>query len=245
MINVITVEEIKENWQKVVENVNAACEKSGRNPADIQVIAVSKTHSAEVVVNALNAGISVFGENYAQELRDKHKTITEVNGIKPLWHFIGHLQRNKVKYIAPFVEYIHTVDSVKLALEISKQAAKNNRVIKCLLQVNTSGEESKSGCEPRNVMGLVDRTLEIPGIKIQGLMTIGSFSENEKIVRGEFEMLREIKEKINSRFPDADYKHLSMGMSHDYPWAIEEGATFVRVGTSIFGYRSYQINLKV
>jgi pyridoxal phosphate enzyme (YggS family) len=240
---VITVEEIKKNWQTVMTNVDTACQEANRDKDDVQVIAVSKTYPDELIINALKAGITVFGENYAQELRDKHKAVPEVDGEKPVWHFIGHLQRNKVKHIAHFVEYIHTVDSIKLAEEISKQASKHNRMIKCLLQVNTSGEESKSGCEPNDVLSLAERILQVPNIKVEGLMTIGSFSDNEKIVRGEFSMLRKIKEKVNSRFPEADLKHLSMGMSHDYQWAIEEEATFVRVGTSIFGLRSCNINL--
>ena len=238
-----TIEEINNNWQTVMANVEKACHKAGRNIDDVTVIAVSKTHPKEMVINALKAGITIFGENYAQELRDKHKEITEVNGAKPIWHFIGHLQRNKVKYIAPFVEYIHTVDSFKLASEISKQAVKNDRVIKCLLQVNTSGEETKSGCEPDAIFQLVEQVLPLPNIKIEGLMTIGSFSDNESIVRNEFKMLRELFNQVNGKFPEAQLKHLSMGMSHDYHWAIEEGATFVRVGTSIFGMRTYSINL--
>ncbi len=235
----LSIDEIKSNWETVLNNVREACGKSDRNIDEVNVIAVSKIQANEMIINALNAGISVFGENYAQELRDKHNTIPEVNGKKPVWHFIGHLQRNKVKYIAPFVECIHTVDSFGLAAEISKQAAKHDRVIKCLLQVNTSGEESKSGCEPAALLQLVEDTLPIPNIEIEGLMTIGSFSDDESIVRGEFRILRELLEKVNERFPEANFKHLSMGMSHDYPWAIEEGATFVRVGTSLFGPRNY------
>jgi len=235
----ITVEDIRANWQEVTEKANNAALKAGRKPGDIQIIAVSKTHPKEVIINALKAGIKVFGENYAQELRDKHKDIPEVAGIKPEWHFIGHLQRNKVKYIAPFVKYIHTVDTAKLAHEISKYAQKSNRVIECLLQVNTSGEITKSGCEPGELFQLIDDVIEIANVKITGLMTIGSFSENEKIVRGEFTMLRELFEKAKEKYPELGFKHLSMGMSHDYPWAIEEGATFVRVGTAIFGQRKY------
>ncbi len=237
----LTVEEIKNNWSKVKNTVETACKKAGRNPDEVTVVAVSKTHPEEIIVRGLKAGIRVFGENYAQELRRKHETVSEVDGIKPLWHFIGHLQRNKTKYIAPFVEYIHTVDTVKLALEISKQAQKNNRTIKCLLQVNTSGEETKSGCEPGELFALVEGVLQIPNIQVEGLMTIGSFSENEKVVRGEFNMLRELLEKVKREYPEAGLKHLSMGMSHDYHWAIEDGATFVRVGTTIFGARDYSI----
>lgn len=235
----LTVEEIKANWHAVKEKANKAALQSGRNPADVTVIAVSKTHPKEMIINALKAGIKVFGENYAQELRDKHKDISEIEGIAPEWHFIGHLQRNKVKYIAPFVEYIHTIDTSKLAQDISKYAEKSNRVIKCMLQVNTSGEVTKSGCEPDELFQLIDDVLEIPNIKVEGLMTIGSFSENVKIVRGEFTLLRDLLEKVKEKYPEAGFKHLSMGMSHDYTLAIEEGATFVRVGTAIFGQRIY------
>jgi len=237
----LTIEEIQNNWNRVQQRVQEVCENTGRNPADVTVVAVSKTHPEELIVRAMKAGIRIFGENYAQELRDKHKAVPEVDGIEPVWHFIGHLQRNKVKYIAPFVEYIHTVDTVKLAREISKQAEKNNRTIKCLLQVNTSGVETKSGCEPGHLMSLVEEVLQIPNIKVEGLMTIGSFSDDERIVRGEFNMLRQLSDKVNAEFPEARFRHLSMGMSHDYHWAIEDGATFVRVGTTIFGSRDYAI----
>ena len=235
----LSYEEIKLNWQTVLNNVKEAAIKAGRDVEEITIIAVSKLQNNEAIINGLKSGIRVFGENYAQEMMNKHKAIREVDGIKPKWHFIGHLQRNKVKYIAPFVEMIHTVDSTKLAWEISKQAKKNGRIIRCLLQVNTSGEPTKSGCEPEELLQLVDDVIDIPYLKFEGLMTIGSFSDNEKIVRAEFIMLRNLLERVNEKYSELDFKHLSMGMSHDYPWAIEEGATFVRVGTSIFGPRNY------
>lgn len=235
----LSFEQIKLNWQTVLDNVDKAAKKSGRNREDINIVAVSKIQANEAIINGIKAGIRVFGENYAQEMKEKNKAIPEVDGIKPEWHFIGHLQRNKVKYIAPFVELIHTVDSAKLAWEISKQAEKNGRTIRCLLQVNTSGEPSKSGCEPKELLQLVGDVLEIPHLKFEGLMTIGSFSEDKEIVRSEFIMLRNLLEQVKEKYPESGFVHLSMGMSHDYALAIEEGATFVRVGTSIFGARNY------
>ncbi len=235
----LSFEEIKLNWQTVLDNVDKAAKKSGRNREDINIVAVSKIQANETIINGIKSGIRVLGENYAQEMTKKNKAIPEVDGIKPEWHFIGHLQRNKVKYIAPFVELIHTVDSAKLAWEISQQAEKNGRTIRCLLQVNTSGEPSKSGCEPNELLQLVGDVLEIPHLKFEGLMTIGSFSEDMEIVRSEFIMLRNLLEQVKEKYPESGFVHLSMGMSHDYPLAIEEGATFVRVGTSIFGARNY------
>lgn len=220
-------------------DIEELCSRIGRSIEDITVLAVSKTHPLEAVLCAVNAGFTYFGENYAQELKDKYSELRLKGMPQPCWHFIGHLQTNKVKFIAPFVELIHSVDSVGLAQEISKQAIKNNRTIDILLQVNSSGEDSKSGCEPEEMESLAEEVMKIPNINICGLMTIGSFSDDEAVSRKEFSLVRELRDKLQKKYPELNLKHLSMGMTHDYLIAIEEGATIVRIGTKIFGYRDY------
>lgn len=230
--------ELKQNFNEVLKKKDDTANKFSRNPDDIRIIAVSKTHPFETIVSALKAGINVFGENYVQELVDKQSE-SEGLSTKPVWHFIGHLQSNKVKYIAQFISMIHSVDSLKLAAEISKQAAKYDRNIDILIQVNTSGEESKSGCEPNEAVEIAKGILELPNITLKGVMTIGTFSDVESIIRSEFRLLRKCLNDINSAL-DLNLSELSMGMSHDFDIAIEEGSTMVRVGTAIFGTRDYR-----
>lgn len=230
---------LEDNWKKVLNNIEKAAEKSGRDPKEIVLVNVSKTKPSEMLLEAWEGGINIFGENYAQELVEKQKFFDE-KGLQPEWHFIGHLQTNKVKYLAPFVAMIHSVGSVKLAKEISKQAIKNDRIIDILLQVNTSGEMSKSGCDPDQLLELAEEVLNIENINVRGLMTIGSFSEDEEIYRSEFRLLKKLRDRARERFGEEHFEHLSMGMTHDYEHAIEEGATIVRVGTAIFGERIYK-----
>lgn len=202
------------------------------------LIPVSKTHPIDIIKIAIKNGINVFGESYAQELKQKHETLEQDNIQQPIWHFIGHLQRNKVKYIAPFVNMIHTVDSLKLANEINKQALKNNRTIDILLQVNTSGEENKFGVDPSNLFDLARNVLELKNLNLKGLMTItGLDSSNEERIN-EFKLLGNLKKQLESEL-EILLPELSMGMSGDYEEAIKQGSTMVRVGTSIFGKRNY------
>ena len=233
------IENIKHNYNLILEKIKHKALAIGRNPEEINLIAVSKTLSNETIKSASEAGIKVFGENYVQELKDKYEYLNSIELIQPEWHFIGHLQTNKVKYIAPFVSMIHSVDSIHLAVEINKQAQKNERIIDILLQVNTSGEDSKSGCEPKEVYTLFENCIKFENIKLQGLMTIGSFSYDENVFRKEFQLLRNLKEELKNKYSLENFEHLSMGMSHDFEYAIEEGATLVRVGTAIFGQRIY------
>lgn len=227
---------ILNNWNLVVDKVRESAYKVNRKPEDITIVAVSKTKTTGEIETAMNVGVSHFGENYVQELIKKADVLNHKDH-KPIWHFIGHLQSNKVKFISPFVSMIQTIDTTKLAKEISKEAQKHSRTIDCLIQVNTSGEVAKSGCNPANVIELTDEIVELPNLNILGLMTIGSFSERENVVRTEFRTLFELREKLKAKFPEIDWRHLSMGMSGDYHWAIEEGSTIIRVGTSIFGSR--------
>lgn len=228
---------LTDRWKNIQSEVAASAVKANRNPTDVTIIAVSKTQYAQVLIEAISIGITIFGENYAHEAIEKYKALSEA-GLNPEWHFIGHLQSNKVKLIAPFITMIHSVDSLKLAREISKCAIENNRRIQILIQVNTSGEESKSGCEPSEVTSLVEEIAKLPSIELCGLMTIPSFTATDDQLRTEFTMLRQIRDKLNVKYPSMH--HLSMGMSGDFTIAISEGATMVRIGTAIFGERVYK-----
>jgi PLP dependent protein len=232
------IEMLKDNWQIVKTMAEQAALNCNRLPEEIKIIAVSKTKPVEMVYTAVQAGITAFGENYAQELQGKYLDFEKKQIHQPEWHFIGTLQRNNAKYIAPFVTMIHSVDSGKLADEIDKRALDNNRIIDCLIQVNTSDEYSKSGEDPELILDLAKEVIRHKNLNVKGLMTIGSFTDDEVIIRKEFTILRDCLNLINQKL-GLDLKELSMGMSHDYPIAIEEGATIVRVGTGIFGNRVY------
>lgn len=204
---------------------------------DVRLIAVSKTKPNEDILEAYQAGQRIFGENQVQELVDKYNALPK--DIE--WHLIGHLQTNKVKYIAPFISLIHSVDSIKLLAEINKQAEKNNRVMKCLLQVYIADEETKYGLGFDEIIDLLrsDEFADLKNIKIVGLMGIATNTENQKQIKEEFYELRTLFEGIKlSYFKDEDgFMELSMGMSTDYKVAIEEGSTMVRIGSDIFGSR--------
>lgn len=230
---------IIDNYREIRSRADEAAKKANRQPQDVCVLAVSKTHSLDKVLAAMEDGIIEFGENYVQELKEKQEQVIKGNHPQPNWHFIGHLQSNKVKYIAPFVKMIHSVDSAKLAQEIDRQAAKNDRIIDILLQVNTSGEESKSGVAPDDVFALADSIKNLKNIRVRGLMTIGTFAENKEVSIREFTMLRTLRDKLQELHPEAELTHLSMGMTNDYEIAIEQGASIVRIGTAIFGQRDY------
>ncbi len=208
-------------------------------PQNVKLIAVSKTMPVEMIQEAYNEGQRVFGENKPQELRDKY----EVMAKDIQWHLIGHLQTNKVKYIAPFVHLIHSVDSIKLLSEINKEAIKNNRVINCLLQIDIAHEETKFGLLEKEAQDLLlsEEYKAMQNIKICGVMGIGSITDDENQTRKEFKNLKEIFERLKEEFFKAknSFCEISMGMSSDYFLAIEEGSTIVRIGSSIFGGRNY------
>lgn len=200
----------------------------------VTLVAVSKTKPVADIEALYALGQRDFGENYVQELVDKQALLPA--DIR--WHFIGHLQSNKVKYIAPFVYLIHGVDSLKLLKEIDKQAAKNNRVIQCLLQVHIASEETKFGMDENELEEAMGQVHLFPNVKVCGLMGMASFSDDESKVRNEFKKLRQLLQK--SDFSDTTSAILSMGMSGDYKIAIEEGSTMVRIGSLLFGARVYQ-----
>lgn len=227
---------IRENLLKVEENMKAACERAGRKPEEVTLIAVSKTKPMEMIEEALACGKREFGENKAQEMKEKCDTLPK--DIK--WHFIGHLQTNKVKYVVGRAFLIHSVDSYHLAEAIEAESAKKNVISHVLIEVNVANEESKFGLKTDETLELVEKIALLPHIRIDGLMTIAPFVENPQMNRPVFRDLRKLSVDIKEKNIDnVSMNVLSMGMTNDYEVAIEEGATYVRVGTAIFGERDY------
>lgn len=232
---------IENNLLKIKQKIARVCAQCGREPKDIYLIAVSKTFPADAIASALDYNQLDFGENRVQELLEKEPAFRDRI---MHWHLIGHLQTNKVKFIVPFVFLVHSLDSLKLAQKIQIEAAKTDKKIKCLVQVNTSGENQKSGCDPKYTLKLVKEISQFENIKVKGLMTVGKMMENEKdpaereIVRENFRQLKFLFEEIKSHtIPGVDMKYLSMGMTSDYDIAIEEGSNMLRIGFAIFGKR--------
>ncbi|MEO1419218.1 MAG: YggS family pyridoxal phosphate-dependent enzyme [Bacteroidota bacterium] len=226
---------IAENIASIQDKIHAAAQQAGRDPKEITLIAVSKTKPMELIQDAFAAGQVDFGENKVQEAREKQPELPEAQ-----WHIIGTLQRNKVKYIAEWVHLIHSVDSEKLLKEVSKQAVKAEREISCLLQLNISEEDAKHGLNEERTADILRRMDEFPNIRIKGLMGMAAFSDDEDLVRGQFRRLAKAKEMLAAiEHPQIDMKELSMGMSGDFEWAIQEGSTMIRVGSAIFGSRNY------
>ena len=223
---------IAQNVENILQRVAFTCTKAGRKPEEVTLIGVAKTFTSEAVGELVHAGVLDVGENYVQELQEKHRAL---NDERIRWHFIGHLQSNKVKNIAPWIHMIHAVDSVSLGEEISKRAEQSGRVIPILIEVNTTGEQSKFGAAPEAVMGLAKDLMRFPHINVTGLMTIGPFLPDPEQSRPAFRMLNELRQHL--RQDGFTLPHLSMGMTNDFEVAIEEGATLVRVGTAIFGKR--------
>ncbi|MFN8336139.1 MAG: YggS family pyridoxal phosphate-dependent enzyme [Cyclobacteriaceae bacterium] len=219
---------IKNNIEKFTQTLPKGC----------RLIAVSKTQPVEKILEAYEAGQRLFGENKIQELTAKYESLP--NDIE--WHMIGHVQSNKVKYMAPFVHLIHSVDSLKLLAEIDRQAKKVNRTISCLLQIHIATEETKFGFSESEVLETLqsDQFKSLANVRILGLMGMATLTDDQAQIRKEFKSLKTLFEKIKSfQIPNVAMQELSMGMSSDYQIAIEEGSTFIRVGTAIFGERNY------
>ena len=212
----------------IIENLNFIKKTINKK---VNLIAVSKTKSKEKILEAFNAGQRIFGENKVQELKEKYKILPK----EIEWHMIGHLQTNKVKYIAPFISLIHTVDSEKILVEIDKRAKQNNRVINCLLQFNISNEENKYGIDPKEGEKLLEKSLNYKNIQIVGVMGMASLTLNKKQIRKEFKNLKYLFNNFQNK--NSNIKILSMGMSGDYKIAIEEGSNMIRIGSAIFGNR--------
>ena len=229
---------LQDNLKKVQENIRKACKKAGRNEEEVTLIAVSKTKPLSDLEEILDAGVIEFGENKVQELCDKFEHIKS-----PVhWHMIGHLQTNKVKYIVDKVCLIHSVDSIKLASQISKEAEKKQVECDVLIEVNVAQEESKFGITTDETLALIREVAALPHVHIKGLMTIAPFVDDPEENRPVFRSLYELSKTVaKEQIPDVSTEILSMGMTNDYMVAIEEGATMVRVGTGIFGERNYNI----
>lgn len=202
----------------------------------VVLVAVSKTKPNSDIEALYAAGQRDFGENYVQELVDKQASLPE--DIR--WHFIGHLQSNKVKYIASFVHLIHGIDSIKLLQEVNKQAIKANRVIDCLLQMHIAQEETKFGLDEEELNNILDQLHAFPHVRVRGLMGMASFTENQEQVKMEFSLLKHYFDTAKARLASLEFDTLSMGMSGDYTLAIEQGSTLVRIGSLLFGARQYQ-----
>lgn len=230
---------IAENLQRVEKRIEEACVRAGRDRGEVTLIAVSKTKPVSDIQEAMACGITVFGENKVQELKQK----TEEISVPLHWHMIGHLQTNKVKYLPGMAEMIHSVDRLELALEIDKQAQKHQMVMDVLLEVNVAREDTKFGLMVEETEQLLRQLALLKHIRVRGLMTIAPFTENAESNRRYFHTLREQKEELNRKeILEGQMDVLSMGMTGDYEIAIEEGATHVRVGTGIFGERNYSIS---
>jgi len=229
---------IKENIDRVEQNIKAACAACGRETGEVKLIAVSKTKPVPMLEEAYANGCRDFGENKVQELVDKYEIMPK--DIR--WHMIGHLQRNKVKYIVDKVFLIHSVDSLRLAQEIEKEAAKKGVSVNVLVEVNVAGEESKFGATAQEAVSLVEQIAQLPHVRVKGLMTIAPYVEDSEENRRYFAKLKQIYvDIIHKNIDNVFMEELSMGMTGDYEVAITEGATYIRVGTGIFGEREYAV----
>lgn len=227
---------VSENYKEVRKRVDEACLRAGRDPKEVTLVAVSKTKPCEMIRELMACGVKDFGENYAQELVSKTEEITE-----PLnWHFIGNLQRNKVKYVVGRACMIHSVSSLKLLQEIQKEAAKKQLIMPVLIEVNIAGEQTKTGLTEEEAVELCRHAEDMDHVSIRGLMTSAPLVENPEDNRAYFHEMNALRMRIDSlHLPNVSMEELSMGMTHDFEIAVEEGATLVRVGTAIFGARDY------
>ena len=225
---------ITKNLTRLREKIEESCDRSGRKSDEVKLIAVSKYFGVDAIIEAKNCGLTDFGENRAQELTLKYERLSD----SVIWHFIGTLQKNKVKYAVKAADLIHSVDSLELVEEINHRAENLGKQQKILLEVKTSEEETKSGLETENeILSLVKRCSELRHIKLKGLMTMAPLAEDTNIIRKSFRDLRNLKDKINNK--GYHLTELSMGMTSDFEIAIEEGATMIRIGSAIFGDRDY------
>lgn len=226
--------DIAANLHAIEQRIIHACTRCGRDPQQVSLIAVSKKKPAELIEQAAAAGQPLFGESYVQEFVDKQQQITAA----AQWHFIGALQSNKVKYLRGRTDLIHSVDRLSLAKEISKQWGKIDQTAEILIQVNVGDEQSKAGVAPEAAESLVRAVAQLPHIRIRGLMTLPPYHDDLEQVRPWFRQLRQLAQQLDRlQLPGVSMQTLSMGMSHDFEIAIEEGATLIRVGTAIFGRR--------
>lgn len=230
-----------ENISSIYKRISHAAMRSGRNPEEVTLVAVTKTVDTKRIIEAVNAGLRVFGENRVQEAQRKiHELRSLIPESKIEWHLIGHLQKNKARYAVQLFDLIHSVDSISLAEELDKQAKKINKIQRILIQVKLSEEETKHGVPEEDLIPLVEGIRDLKNLKLEGLMTLPPYFEDVEMVRPYFRRLKDIRDRLNSMLIlPSPIRDLSMGMSHDFEIAIEEGSTMVRIGTAIFGERMY------
>jgi len=227
------METIKNNLEIINEKIKKAASRVNRNPEEIKLVAVTKTATVEQIKEAINAGVKIIGENRVQNAKEKYQILSA--DIE--WHLVGHLQTNKVKYAIEIFDFIHSVDSIKLAKEIDRRSLQFGMMTNVLVEVNVSGEETKYGIKPEEVEPFLKEISEFPKIRVKGLMTIAPIAEDNEEVRPYFRKLRELSEKIKSKeIKNVKMDYLSMGMTEDFEVAIEEGANMVRIGRGIFGF---------
>ncbi|CCU79554.1 Hypothetical protein YggS, proline synthase co-transcribed bacterial homolog PROSC [Halanaerobium saccharolyticum subsp. saccharolyticum DSM 6643] len=231
-------EKLINNLKNVQENIKIAAAKADRNYEDVKILAVSKKHSHEEVKILKQAGVKLFGENRVQELEEKNENLLS-DDIKIDWHFIGHLQRNKVKYLMRMenCRMIQSIDSLRLAKEVNKRAKKNDRKIPVLVEINISGDENKFGIAPEKAEEFLKKIINLDFLEIEGLMTILPYLDDSEKLRSYFKKMKKLFDKLSAEV--IPLNELSMGMTNDYQIAVEEGSTIVRVGTAIFGEREY------
>jgi len=224
--------ELQKNYHALVSKIKEICKGCGRNADEIKLVAVSKTFPVSDIEEIIETGHNIFGENKAQEIRDKMETL---QGKAIEWHFIGPLQKNKVKYVAGKTKLIHSVENEKIASEIDKRSANEGQVQDILIEVNVSGEESKHGLKPEKTKLFIENLRKYKNIQVVGFMTMAPFTDDEKLIRATFSGLKLLLDDIQKQYPQI--VELSMGMTNDYKIAIEEGATILRIGSAIFGSR--------
>ncbi len=235
-------DQIRNNYDRVLANITDTARICGRDVAEINLVVVSKGQPGKVIDVAASAGATIFGENYPEETFKKIADIQNIDRIQ--WHMIGHLQSRKIKLVCEFFSMLHSLDSLALAEKINKNLATTNRIFPCMIEVNVSGEESKFGyraSSERDWEKLIpefEKLTALPNIRICGLMTMPPYSENPEDSRPYFKVMNTLRSYLDKKIPGGWWKHLSMGTSHDYPVAIAEGATYVRVGTAILGARN-------
>lgn len=225
---------VRENWEAVKEKITIFSQRAGRNPEDIKVIAVTKGVEVSKIEDAISLGLIYLGENRVQEALKKMPLLPE----EVEWHFVGRLQRNKAKKVVEFFQYLHSLDSIDKGEELEKRARDLNKKLPVLIQVNLTGRETQGGVREEELLSLVYHIAQFSHLELRGLMTIGPVGGEEQEVRKIFSRLRELKEEVNREMPRiTSFQELSMGMSDDFPWAILEGATMIRLGRAIFGER--------
>jgi PLP dependent protein len=240
------VASIRENHQRVLDQIAAAARRSNRNPGEIRLVVVTKTQPLEIIQAAIEAGVRIFGENYPEEGARKIQFLVQQSGVE--WHMIGHVQSRKARLVADHFALLHSLDSLKLAHRLDRFAAERNRVLPVLLEFNTGGEESKSGWNASDetnwnaFLPEISELLDFSHLRVHGLMTMPPLGTDPEESRRFFLRLKQLRDHLAARFPQVDWRELSMGTSADFEVAVEEGATLVRIGTAIVGARKFKRN---